>query len=139
MFGGSWAKNSVEIALAFCKESRFNVSLIASHEQKKEIQKEIDSGKITFISLPHFLNESYPVFKRNVVSEMYDIQKKFTTQYLRDNTTLIEFLKAQNFDVAITTNQNYETFIAVAAGIPVIREGMFLSNIINELFTAVPS
>jgi hypothetical protein len=46
---------------------------------------------------------------------------------------------SQNFDVAITTNQNYETFIAVAAGISVIREGMFLSNIINELFTAVPS
>ena len=28
--------------------------------------------------------------------------------------------------------------MAVAAGIPVIREGMFLTNIINQLFTGIP-
>ena len=69
---------------------------------------------------------------------MYEIQKNFTTQYLKHNLTLIEFLRKQSYDVAITTNQNYETFLAVAAGIPVIREGMFLTNIINQLFTGIP-
>jgi hypothetical protein len=73
MFGGSWAKNSVEMALAFSKEPSLNVSLVASHEQKKDVQNEIDSGKINFISLPHFQNESYPVFKKHVVLEMYEI------------------------------------------------------------------
>ena len=94
MFGGSWARNSLEMALAFCKEPSLNVSFIASHEQQKDVQKEIDSGKINFISLPHFLNESYPTFKKNVVMEMYEIQNKFTTKYLRDNSSLIEFLKS---------------------------------------------
>lgn len=89
MFGGSWAKNSLEMAVAFCNEPNLNVSFVASHEQKKDVQKEIDSGKINFISLPHSLNESYPEFKKNVVIEMYEIQKKFTTEYLRDNTSLI--------------------------------------------------
>jgi hypothetical protein len=32
MFGGSWAKNSVEMAQAFGKEPTLNVSLIASYE-----------------------------------------------------------------------------------------------------------
>jgi hypothetical protein len=38
MFGGSWAKNSLEMAVAFCKEPSLNVSFIASYEQKKDVQ-----------------------------------------------------------------------------------------------------
>jgi hypothetical protein len=93
MFGGSWAKNSVELARAFSKEKFLNVSLVASYEQREDVQKEVVSGKIHFVALPHSLNESYPVFKKNVVMEMYEIQEHFTTHYLKDNLTLIEFLK----------------------------------------------
>jgi hypothetical protein len=43
MFGGSWAKNSKELAVAFSKESNFNVSLVASYEQYREIQDHIEA------------------------------------------------------------------------------------------------
>jgi hypothetical protein len=69
---------------------------------------------------------------------MYDIQKEFTSFYMKHNTSFIEQLKQEQFDVAVTTIQNFETYLAVAAGIPVIREAMFLQNTINQLFTGVP-
>jgi hypothetical protein len=60
MFGGSWAKNSKEMAIAFSKNTHLNVSLVASHEQRKEVENYVESGDMTFISLPHSMSQSYP-------------------------------------------------------------------------------
>jgi hypothetical protein len=51
---------------------------------------------------------------------------------------LIQTLKEGKFDVALTANQNYESFIATASGIPSLREGMFIPNVVMQCFGNFP-
>jgi len=57
---------------------------------------------------------------------------------LRDDLSLIERLKAGKFDIALVANQNYEAFLATAAGIPALREGMFLPNVVMQCYINIP-
>jgi hypothetical protein len=84
-------------------------------------------------------NESYPAFKQSVIKEMVAIQNRFTQLYLKNDSSLIEYLKKQDFDVAITGNQNYESFIAAAADIRILRLSAFLPNVISEITIWSPS
>ena len=70
---------------------------------------------------------------------MYEIQKRFTTLHLRDDLTLLNYLKSQKFDVGISFNQDFESFVLSAAGIPILREGAHLPNSVNQLLSRSPS
>lgn len=94
MFGGSWTKNGIDLALQFSTDPTLNLTVVSSYELKPKIdQITTKYNNLHFYGLEHHLNESYPLQKKHVIFEMYDIQKKFTTQYLRDDMSLINFLK----------------------------------------------
>ena len=78
------------MASHFSKDAKINVTLIASHELQNKADKIMTPyNNFNFYPLPHALNQSYPQLQKHVVFEMYDIQKYFTTKYMRDDLSLL--------------------------------------------------
>lgn len=65
---------------------------------------------------------------------MGEIQRVFTNKHLKQDLKLLNFLKNEKFDVAITNFFIIETLLTQAAGIPTIRVSAFVPSIFMHIF-----